>query len=380
VDSSNLKQTDLLSNKDRLKKLLSKRKKEIFGEQQDMWSLERYENSLSQNHDENNHNTLYGYSSKSWLLPFFSSYSFKNCGEEEQYVAIMLNKFGCFLLSCSRALHIDVKHGAKNNVHHLGLCIRTEEIEGYDLDQVIFVGHCFMNKLSEISYREAFEQILNVLYENGVDTKELINEMEAITSDFSPSQNQGIKKAIERHSYEKNLNIDEEKVDNLLSGCIFHFKQSVARIKRVLRSSDAVKFEKQVELIMKSESKEEIKHQLDIIKNNYTLLRGWCQWWSAENIITLLLNSLKQREFNTNNTIECMNKYHFSKDETVVVNFKEFFDQQVKNYDDITGVLFSQRRIKYIMNSRKQRILKKLNARRKRRNYSDKPPESIRNL
>jgi hypothetical protein len=126
ITSKKSLKTPVLKNKEKFQKILFERKKLIFGDYQGLWSLYRYEKSLYNSFDSDEHEKLFDFDVSNWIFPTISRFNFKIHENQEQYSVLLMNKFDCMLMMNARALNVDFNHAQKyenENSHHLGVCV-----------------------------------------------------------------------------------------------------------------------------------------------------------------------------------------------------------------------------------------------------------------
>jgi hypothetical protein len=108
---------------------------------------------------------------------------------------------------------------------------------------VTFSASVFLNRLNADSFKIAFEMILNTMKQYGCDMNDFFCNLESITTHFSQPQNQGITSALHSFVVENSLNLNQNDIDQLMNGCLFHWKQWIERIKTILNKDKRKEFE-----------------------------------------------------------------------------------------------------------------------------------------
>ena len=260
------------------------------------------------------HRLMFGYSVVDWLFPFITMLSWYYFQNELHFVSVMFSKFQCLLLINSCAIHVDTKHKRKQDgtaFHHFGISVRVEKINEKVVDENCVVLDAFIAQLTENTFYTIFDNLLNNMNDYGINTKLFIDNLEAIIADFSLPQHNGIKKAIKNHLRLFHDDHMEDHVQLIFKGCYFHYKQSVARVKKLLSSHNKKKFENFNEVLCHCNDEETIKEQFNLIEKEIPFTKNWCRWWSSGNVLKLLHNCLKGKECYTNNNIENIHSNYF---------------------------------------------------------------------
>ena len=385
---SNLKhlKNTIFFNNEKFDKIMKKRKEIVFGIDQSETSLFSYEKQVQNGFETEEYNYFYEQTISEWIFPFVIMANYFHLKNEFHFVSVMFCKFQCLLLLNSNAIHIDTKHKTKPNrepIHHFGICVRTENFGEAMVDEPLLVLDAFISKLDECTFHSIFSCLLNRMKDYEIDTAEFIKQLEAIVSDFSISQNNGVKKAISIHLFQEKA--DQNVIYQIyekFKGCYFHFKQSVARLKRILKSDDKSIFESSIEIICKSKTKYNAKRQLELLEVQLPITKGWCKWWMREQVLSLLWNCFNGGNFYTNNNIENIHSNQFTNQRnSIIVEYKSILDSNVEIYNKLTSIFNNQAKVSYSLDLNSKRITRKLNARIRRERERDfRPPDTINTL
>ena len=141
--------------------MLHQRRNFIFGKDQSLWSLPKYQQELHDNIKDKNHHIIFDHHISSWLFPFLADYSYYFSKGSMEFVATIFTKFQALLLSNTKCMNIDLKHKkltTGENFHHFGVCIRVEEFENKLVDEVVFALNSFISHLTIFTYYQTFLQ------------------------------------------------------------------------------------------------------------------------------------------------------------------------------------------------------------------------------
>jgi hypothetical protein len=292
-------------------------------------------------------------------------------GEIETY-CLVLPPIGAEILSSSRVLHVDVKHKSRNqkqNTHHLGVAVRIEEFKGYSYDRNCFCADIFLTHLTEKSFRKAFYSLLETLKSNGIQVVNFIRNLEFIISDFSLAQKNGIGQAIQQILSECG---SQRNVEELFSGCFFHFKQSVKRMKDKLNKNEKKIFDTLVnKKLLSCGSKTQMLKQMDNIQQTLPETQNWAVWWKKEPTLSTLYSCIHQpRHQNTNNLIENLHS-HMSDQHTAVLSYKSAMERFLSIYVELANLTRRQTTLRYTKDTKRRKFLK-----RKKKIVKNRPTHS----
>ena len=276
---------------------------------------------------------------------------------------IVFPPLGINMMADCKSVNIDVKHKQKNqnqNAHHLGIATRIDYFLGYFIDELSFVADIFVTSLSVESYKFSFYHLLEIMKKNDVKMDSFLQQLELIVCDFCSIQQQGLQIAINMFLFEHNLN--HINVTEKISGCEFHWKQSVLRIKNRLENNDKKLFQAHVDKISNIQSKSGIYEQLSIIQNSISGVNSWCRWWQQDTTLNLLFNCLHTNDMNTNNQIESLHA-KMSIKSTAILNYKDSMNRYIDLYNYLATVLknvqtrytHSPKRVRYENKKRKRK-------------------------
>jgi hypothetical protein len=129
-------------------------------------------------------------------------------------------------------------------------------------------------------YKISFYRLFDTIIKNGLSIENFWKNLELIVTDFSLPQQNGIRTAIK--IIETEQNIEMKGVEEKLSGCFYHFKQSSLRLKNKLTIEDSNLFESHIQKLEKCYTLSSLKEQFQKIKYNIPQTKNWCNWWSQD--------------------------------------------------------------------------------------------------